>query len=201
MGAISADFGAREHYLKTKVLFHLAAQLLQGLPEKFFDLSATQTDDVSVFGLESRFVVMLIAAVMHQVELIDESTLFEHLQGAVDGDAVEFGVFLFGKFEERVGIEVFARFVDQFKKDFPLTCEPDALQFERIFDAGDSHCPLSVTLLALGQARQCVAGDTKDGPLTEGLCAEALVEADSGFVPIENRPFEASTIAFYTELG
>ena len=43
------------------------------LAEKFFHFAAAQADDVRVLLLEPRFVIMLIAAVVHQVELVHQA--------------------------------------------------------------------------------------------------------------------------------
>ena len=145
MGTVAANFGARQYDLKSEMLFDLAAQLGQWFAKKFFNFTASQADDVSVFLLQSGLVIMLIAALMHQVELVDESALFEHLQGAVDGDAIELRILLFGEFEKGVGVEVLAGFVDQFEKNFALPRQPDALLPERVFDAGRGHSAMSVT--------------------------------------------------------
>src|SRR5581483_6318035 len=95
MRTIAADFGARDQDLKTEMRFHLAAKLLQRLAEKFLDFSAAHTNDVRVLLLEASLVVMLVAAVMHQVELVDEPALLEKFQGAIDGDPIELGIFFF----------------------------------------------------------------------------------------------------------
>ena len=145
MRAIAANFGARQYDLKSEMLFDLAAQFGERLTEKFFNFAASQADDVSVFLLQSSLVIMLVAALMHQVEFVDESALFKHLQGAVDGDAIELGILLFGESEKGVGVEMLAGFVDQFEKDFALPRQPDALLPERVFDAGRGHSAMSVT--------------------------------------------------------
>src|SRR5690554_3948494 len=44
-------------------------------------------------------------------------------------------------------------------------------------------------------AAQGVAAESEGGPLVHGFCAEALVEPDRGFVPVEHLPFEAGVTA------
>ena len=70
---------------------------------------------------------MLFARLMHKIELVDEAAFFEQLQGAVDSDAVQFRVTLFGKVKEAFGIEVFAGFIDEVEEDFPLPRQPDSV--------------------------------------------------------------------------
>ena len=77
MGAVSADLSTRQHNFKSEVRFHLLAHFLKRRAEIFFDFAAAEADDMRVFFLEARLVIMLIAGVVHQVEFVDESTFFE----------------------------------------------------------------------------------------------------------------------------
>ena len=113
MGAVAADFGSGQEDLEAQTLFDLAANLLQGFAEEFFHFATAQADDMGMFLLETGFIIMLVAAVVHQVEFVHESTFLEHFQGTVDGDAVEFGVLCLGELEECFGVEVLAGFVDE----------------------------------------------------------------------------------------
>src|SRR5580692_9355888 len=70
VGAIATHFGARQQYLKTEMAFDLLPQALQGLAEKLFHLAAAHANHVRMFLFEARFVVVLIAPVVHEVELI-----------------------------------------------------------------------------------------------------------------------------------
>ena len=97
MGAVAADFGAREHYFKSEVRFDLLAHFLKRRSEIFFDFAAAEADDVRVLLLEARFVIMLIAGVVHEVELVDESTFFEEFERSIDGDAIELRVLFLGE--------------------------------------------------------------------------------------------------------
>src|SRR5580658_5497496 len=92
MSAIAAHFGTREQDLKTEMALDLLAQPLQRLAEKLFHLAATQANYVRVFLLEAGFVVMLIASIVHQVELIHQPAGLEHLEGAVDRDPIKLGI-------------------------------------------------------------------------------------------------------------
>ena len=77
MGAVSADLSARQYNFKSEVRFHLLAHFLKRRPEIFFDFAAAEADDVRVLLLEARLIIMLIAGVVHEVELVDEPTFFE----------------------------------------------------------------------------------------------------------------------------
>src|SRR4051794_27378894 len=88
MRAIPSDFCSREHYLEPEMRFHLLPELLEWFAEKLFDLPAAQADDVRVLLLHAGLVVVLVAANVHQVEFVDETTGFQHLQSSVDSDAI-----------------------------------------------------------------------------------------------------------------
>src|SRR3954453_20532968 len=87
--AIASDFCSGEYYLKPEMRLHLFPELLEWLAEKPFDLPAAQADDVRVLLLHAGLVVMLVATDVHQVEFIDETTGFQHLQSSVDSDAIQ----------------------------------------------------------------------------------------------------------------
>ena len=144
MRAVSADFCARQHDLKSKVLLYLAAQSLQRLAKKFFHFPATQADHVGMFLLQAGFVIVLVAAHVHQVQLVDQTAFLQHLQGAVDRHPVELRILLLREFEQRFGVQMFAGFVNQFQQDFTLPGKANALRFQGILDADCSHFPLSV---------------------------------------------------------
>ncbi len=125
-GAVPADLSTRQQDLKSEVGFDLFAQPLQGLSEKFLHLAAAQTDDVRVLLLQARLVVMLIAVVVHEVQLIHQAAILEHLQRAVDGHPVQFGIFFLGQLEQALGVQVLPGLVDHFQQDLPLTGEAHA---------------------------------------------------------------------------
>jgi hypothetical protein len=133
VGAIAADFSSGEHDLKAEVGFDLTAEPLQGVAEELFHFSATEADDVGVFLFAARFVKMLLTRLVHEIELVHESTFLEELEGAVDGDAVELRVFFPGELEEAFGVEVLAGFVDEIEEDLALTGLAHAAAGERVF--------------------------------------------------------------------
>ncbi len=139
MGAIAANFGTRQNDLKTEMALNLLAHFWQQVAEKLLDSAAPQADDVRVFLLETRFVVVLIAVVMHQVQLVHQAAGLEQLERAVDGDAVDFGIFFARQLKQALGIQVLAGLVDQVQQNLALPRQPDALLLERIFDPGCHH--------------------------------------------------------------
>jgi hypothetical protein len=139
MRAVSADLGAREGDFESEMLFDLLPHFLERLAEILFNFAAAQADDVRVLLLEASFVVVLIAGVMHEIELVDESAFLEQLERTIDCDAVEFRVLFLGKLIETLGIEMKAGVIDQVQQDTPLASQPDATLAKRILNAGVRH--------------------------------------------------------------
>ncbi len=79
-----------------------------------------------VLALHARFVVVLVTGVMHQVQLIHQAAVLEHLEGAVDGDAIHFRVAFAGQLKELLGIQVLAGIVDEFEQNLALAGHADA---------------------------------------------------------------------------
>jgi hypothetical protein len=139
MGAVAADLSAGEHYFKSEVGFHLFAHFLKGLAEIFFDFSAAQADDVRVFLLEAGFIIMLIAGMMHEVQLVNQPALFEEFERPVDRDAIKLGILFLGKAIETFSVEVQAGIVDQIEQDAALPSQPDATLAKGVLDTGGGH--------------------------------------------------------------
>ncbi len=76
----------------------------QRLPVEFLDPPAAQADDVCVFLLGPRLVVVLVTLDVHQVEFIDQLALLQHLQRAVDRHAVELRILLLGQLVKLLGV-------------------------------------------------------------------------------------------------
>src|SRR5271156_3474523 len=68
--AVTADFGSGEHNLEAEVRFNLTPQPLQRFSEELLDPAAAEADYVRMFLFRARLVIMLIAAVMHEVEFV-----------------------------------------------------------------------------------------------------------------------------------
>jgi hypothetical protein len=139
MGAVAADLGAGERDFESQMLLHLPAHFLERLAEIFLNFSAAQTDDVRVFLLEASLVIMLIAGVVHQVELVNKATFLKQFQGPVDGDAVKFRILFLGKLIKTFSVQVQAGMVDQVEQNAALASKPDASDALRVLDAGVGH--------------------------------------------------------------
>ena len=89
--------------------------------------------------LEARFVIMLIAGVMHQVQLIHQPAFFKKFERSIDRDAIEFRVFFLGQPIETLGVQMQTGVVDQVEQDAALASQPDASFAQGIRNAGVWH--------------------------------------------------------------
>jgi len=128
MRAIAAHFRPRQQNLKSEVALDLLAQPLQRLTEEFFHLAAAQADHVRMLLLQPCLVVMLVADVVHQVQLVHQAARLQHLQRAIHRDPVQLRVFFFRQLEQALGIQMLAGLIDQFEQYLAL--------------AGEAHAPL-----------------------------------------------------------
>ena len=117
--------------LKPEMRFDLPPKPVQRLAVKLFHFSAPQADDMRVLLLHPRFVIVLVALVVHQVQLVHQLTFLKHLEGSVDGDPVDLRIELLGPLIELFGVQVLPGLVDQLEKDQPLTREPDPPLLQR----------------------------------------------------------------------
>ena len=103
--------------------FNLFSEPAQRLTEEFLDFAAAETDNVCMLLFAPRLVVVLLARMMHQVKLVNQTAFLQELQRAVHGDAVQLRIALAGELAEAIGIEMFAGFVEKIEQDFALARE------------------------------------------------------------------------------
>ena len=72
------------------------------------------------------FVEVLVAAQVEQVELVDQAVALEHVQGAVDGDAMDARVEFLRAIQDGAGIEVALGIVHDLEQDFSLARQAHA---------------------------------------------------------------------------
>ena len=92
-----------------------------------------------VLLLRARFVVVLVAVPVHQIEFVDQAGVLQRLDGAVDGDAIQLGVPLERQFVQPFDVQVPAGLVDQVEQHSALSREPESALLERFLDALDGH--------------------------------------------------------------
>src|ERR1700690_4181253 len=87
VGTVPAHLGPRQDDLKSEMSLYLIAHLLQQVAKELLNLAAAHTNYMGMFLFQAGFVIMLVAIVMHQVQLVHQAARFEKLQGSVHGDA------------------------------------------------------------------------------------------------------------------
>ena len=80
------------------------------------------------------FVVVAIAAEVQQVEFVDEAVFFEEINGAIDGDQVDFVADFLRAFEYLIDIEVLLGCVHDLENNAALTSETDAALTESLLE-------------------------------------------------------------------
>jgi len=108
-------------------------------PDITIDLIYLPSLRVGMLLLHPRFVEVLIAAYVHEVQLIHQAARLQHFERAIHRNPVQLGVFLFGELIKRLRIEVFAGAVQQIEQDPALAREPHSAFPERILNPGGWH--------------------------------------------------------------
>jgi hypothetical protein len=125
IGAVAADFGAGYCDFYLAIAFDLLFELLEEGAFYFPYLAAAQAGDVNVVAQAVAFVIVLIAADVEKVKLVDEAVALEHIQCAIDGDAMDVGIDFLGAFEDGSGVEVLIGIVHNLDENAALTGETD----------------------------------------------------------------------------
>ena len=139
VGTVPAHLGPRQNDLKPEMRLDLLPHFLQQIAEELFDFAAAQANHVGMFLFQPSLVVVLVAVMMHQVQLVHQAARLQQLQRPVNGDAIQFRIFFTREREQAFGIQMLAGLIDQIQQDLPLAREAYALLFQRIFDAGNRH--------------------------------------------------------------
>jgi hypothetical protein len=124
--ADAADFGAGDSDVDVAVAGDLFFELFVETGFKFADFAAAKTGDMNVIARAVGFVIVAIAAEVEEVEFIDEALALEEIDGAVDGDEVDFGIDLLGAFENLVDIEMLLGGIHDLENDAALASDTDA---------------------------------------------------------------------------
>ncbi|HXJ41981.1 MAG TPA: hypothetical protein VNH18_22075 [Bryobacteraceae bacterium] len=106
--------------------FDLAAEFLEWVAEELLHFAAAETDYVGMFLLAAGLVIMLFASLVHQVEFVHQTALFQQLQRAIHRYPVQFRIFFLGQLKKPFRIEVIARLVDEVEQDLALPRKADA---------------------------------------------------------------------------
>jgi hypothetical protein len=148
--ADAADFGAGDGDLDVTVLGDLLFELLVETGLEFANFAAAEAGDVDMVAGPVSFVIVAIATEVEEVEFVDETFFFEQVDGAVDGDKMNFGVDFLGAFEDLVDVEVLLGSVHDLENDAALAGEADASVTKGVLEVTVGGC--GVNALAGGDA-------------------------------------------------
>jgi len=76
--------------------------------------------------LQTRFIIVLIALKVHEIQLVDEPALLQQLERAVYRNAVQLGIFFLGELVEVFRIQVTAGAIEEIQQNSPLARHPHA---------------------------------------------------------------------------
>ena len=136
--ADAADFGAGDGDLHFEVAGDLFLELLVEAGFKFADFATAEAGDMDMVARAVGFVVVAVAAEMEEVELVNEALALEEINGAIDGDEMDFGVDLLGALEDLVHVEMLFGIVHNLEDDAALAGKPDAAFAENDLEAARS---------------------------------------------------------------
>jgi hypothetical protein len=163
--AVVADatyFGAGDRDLDVAIAGDLTFELLVETGFEFADLAAAETGDVDVIARAVGLVVMAIAAEVQEVEFVDQSLTLEEIDGAVDGDEVDVGIYFLGAIEDLVDVEVLFGGVHHLQDDAALAGETDPAFTESVLEMADGS----------GGIDAFAAGDAMGGCCRHGAILE-----------------------------
>src|ERR1017187_945036 len=86
--------------------FNLTFELFEQRTFKFLNAPALQAGQVDVLTRSFRFIVVLPAFQVHQVQFIDKSVSFKQGKGSIDGNFIKRGILIFGALPEGDGVKV-----------------------------------------------------------------------------------------------
>jgi hypothetical protein len=89
---------------------------------------------VDVIARAVGFVIVAIAAKVEEIEFVDEALAFEEIDGAVDGDKVDFGIDFLGAFEDLVDVEMLLCGIHDLENDAALAGETNATLAEGVLE-------------------------------------------------------------------
>jgi hypothetical protein len=132
--ADAADFGAGDGDLDFAIAGDLFLELLVETGLEFADLAAAKAGDVDVVARAVGFVVVAIAAKVEEIELVDEAFFFEQVDGAVDGDEMDFGADFLGAIQDLIDVEMLFGGVHDLEDDAALAREANAALTQRLLE-------------------------------------------------------------------
>src|SRR2546422_9041549 len=129
--AVATHLGSGYGDLHAPIALDLALKLLKQAALELTDFTAAQASDVDVVAGSVAFVVVLVAADVQQVQLVDQAVALEQVQGAIHSDAVHARVNLLRPAEDGTCVEMALGAVHDLQKDAALAGQADAAAFQR----------------------------------------------------------------------
>lgn len=124
--ADAAYLGAGDRDLDAAVMRDLLHKVLVEARFKFADLATADARDVNVVARAVGFVIVAIAAEVKEIEFVDKSVFLEQIDGAVDGDEVDFGIDFLRAVEDLVDVQMLLGGVHDLEDDAALAGETNA---------------------------------------------------------------------------
>jgi hypothetical protein len=128
----AAYFGAGDGDLDATVVGDLLHEVLVEARLELADFATADAGDMNVVARAMGFVIVTVAAEVQEVEFVDETFFFEEVDGAIDGDEVDFGIDLLGAIEDLIDIEVLLGRVHDLENHAALAGETNAALAKRL---------------------------------------------------------------------
>ena len=124
--AVTADFQAAHHDVKTAFALDLAFETIEQVTFKFGNFAAAQTCHMNVVALRTALVKVLFTLHVHEVKFVNQSMPFKQFEGTIDGHAIDAGIDLAGLTQYLSGVQVELGSFDDAQDCSPLVGEAKA---------------------------------------------------------------------------
>jgi hypothetical protein len=154
--ADAADFGARDGDLNLAIAGDLVLELFVEAGLEFADFAAADTSYMDVIARAVSFVVVAVAAKVKEIELVNQTLFFEEVDGAVDGDEMDFGADFLGAIEDLVDVEMLFGGIHHLEDNAALAGETNAALAEGVLEVAGGFG--GVDALAAGDTVRRIRG-------------------------------------------
>jgi hypothetical protein len=92
--------------LEATLLNHLFFQFLERRTRVFHDRAAPEAGHVAVISIGFGLVIVLLALNVHQIQFIDQPTVFEQREGSIDRGAIDIRILFPGDLQKPSGVQM-----------------------------------------------------------------------------------------------
>lgn len=131
LGAVAANFKARNHNVETAIALDLAFQPVEEIALELQDFSAPQAGHMNVVPLRAALVEMLFALHVHQVKFIDQAVPLEQFERTVNRDSIDASIEFLRVPQNLRGVEVLIRSFDHAQDGPALVRQPHTARCQR----------------------------------------------------------------------